>query len=57
MLHSELDAWMGYRANRGTTSHAYNEERAERVFQGIPEFLAEARHLLKELQKKNELLD
>ena len=57
LLHSELDAWMGYRANRGTTSHTYNEERAERVFQGIPEFLAEARHLLKALQKKNELLD
>ena len=57
LLRSELDAWMGYRANRGTTSHTYNEERAERVFQGIPEFLEAARHLLKELQAKNELLD
>ena len=57
LLHSELDAWMGYRANRGITSHTYNEESAERVFQGIPEFSEEARHLLKELQEKNELLD
>ena len=48
---------MRYRASRGTSSHTYNEERAERVFRGIPEFLEEARHLLKELQEKNELLD
>ena len=52
LLHSELDAWMGYRANRGITSHTYNEESAERVFQGIPEFLEEARHLLKEFAGK-----
>ena len=57
LVRSELDAWMRYRANRGTTSHTYNEERAERVFQGIPEFLEEVRHLLRELQARNELLD
>ena len=57
LLSSELDAWMRYRANRGTTSHTYNEQRAERVFQGIPEFLEEARYLLRQLQEKNEHLD
>ena len=57
LLCSELEAWMRYRADRGATSHTYNEERAERVFQGIPEFLQEARHLLKELQERNEILD
>ncbi len=57
LLRSELDDWMRYRANRGTTSHTYNEAMARRVFQGVPEFLDEARHLLKELQDKNELLD
>ena len=57
LLRSELDAWMRHRANRGTTSHTYNDERAERVFRSIPEFLEEVRHLLKELQAKNELLD
>ena len=57
LLHSELDSWMRYRANRGTTSHTYNDERAERVFQGIPEFLEEARYVLKELQSRNERLD
>ena len=57
LLRSELDSWMRHRANRGITSHTYNDERAERVFQGIPEFLEEARHLLKELQVGNERLD
>ena len=57
LLRSELDAWMRHRANRGITSHTYNEERAEQVFQGTPEFLEEAQHLLKRLQEKNELLD
>ena len=57
LLRSELEGWMRYRASRGTTSHTYNEERAERVFRDIPEFLEEARYLLKELQAKNDLLD
>ena len=57
LLRSEVDSWMEHRANRGATSHAYNDARAERVFQGIPEFLEEARHLLKELQARNEHLD
>ena len=57
LLRYELDTWMRYRTNRGTTSYTYNDERAERVFRSIPEFLEEVRHLLKELQAKNELLD
>ena len=57
LLLSELEDWMRYRTARASTSHAYNEAMAERVFQGIPKFLDEARHLLKELQKKNETLD
>ena len=57
LLSSDLEAWMRYRASRGTTSHTYNEQSAERVFQGIPEFLEESRYLLRQLQEKNELLD
>ena len=57
LLSSELDTWMRYRASRGTSSHAYHEESAESVFQGIPEFLQEARYLLRQLKEKNELLD
>ena len=57
LLRSELDSWLRYRTNRGPTSHTYNDKRAERVFQGIPEFLEEARHLLKELHARNERLE
>ena len=57
LLSSDIESWMQYRANRGTNSHTYNEQSAERVFQGIPEFLEEARYLSRQLQEKNELLD
>ena len=57
LLFSEPGDWESHRAARGSTSHAYNEELAARVFQGIPQFLDEARYLLKQLQEKNELLD
>ena len=57
LLLSEPGHWDGYRTARGSTSHAYNEELAAGVFQGIPEFLDEARYLLRQLQEKNALLD
>ena len=57
LLRSELDVWMRYRAQRGATSHTYNNETAQRVFQAIPEFLDEARFLLRGLREKNEHLD
>ena len=36
LLLSELEDWMTYRTACGSTSHAYNEAMAERVFQRIP---------------------
>ena len=57
LLRSDLTAWMEHRRNRGLTSHVYNEEMAERVFQVAREFLGEVRHLLRELQERNEQLD
>jgi nucleotidyltransferase substrate binding protein (TIGR01987 family) len=57
LLRSELDSWMHYRANRGTTSHTYIDEKAERVFQGVPELLEEDRYLLAQLQARNERLE
>ena len=57
LLHSDLSAWMEHRRNRGLTSHVYNEAMAERVFQGAQDFLGEVRHLLRELQERNERLD
>lgn len=56
LLQSDLDAWMEYRRNRGLTSHVYNEAMAERVFQAAGDFLYEVRHLLRELQERNERL-
>ena len=57
LLLAEPNHWEDYRAARGSTSHAYNEALAAWVFQGIPEFLDEARYLLKQLQERNDLLD
>ena len=57
LLRSELPVWIEFRGNRGTTSHAYNEEKAQEVFEGVPDFLQEARHLLNRLHERNESLD
>lgn len=49
LLRSDLQAWQGYRANRNATSHAYDETRAQRVFESIPEFLEEAEYMVARL--------
>ena len=57
LLRSELPAWMEFRRNRGTTSHAYNEEKAQEVFESAPDFLQEVRYLLNRLHERVEFLD
>ncbi len=52
LLLSDVASWRNYRAKRGTTSHTYNEEKAEVVFESIPLFLREAEYLLKVLKEK-----
>jgi nucleotidyltransferase substrate binding protein (TIGR01987 family) len=42
--------WKRYREMRSQTSHAYDEEIALGVVEGIPAFLAEGEFLLKQLQ-------
>lgn len=42
--------WKRYREMRSSTSHAYDEEVALGVVEGIPSFLAESEFLLKQLQ-------
>lgn len=49
LLKSELSEWMEFRRQRGTTSHAYDEEKAQEVFESVPGFLDEARYLLNRL--------
>lgn len=57
LLRSDLAAWMRYRQNRAITSHTYDENKARIVFEGAPDFLDEARYLLKRLQEENRLRD
>lgn len=57
LLSSELPAWRDFRRNRGTTSHTYNEEKAQEVFESVPDFLQEARYLLNRLHERNESLE
>ena len=57
LLLSDHTAWLEYRKRRGTTSHTYNEIMAQKILQNIPDFLDEARYLLKRLQEKNKSLD
>ncbi len=53
LLLSDWSKWKIYRQARGTTSHAYDEIKAQEVFKQIPGFLAEAQYLLKKLQEQN----
>ena len=57
LLRSELPAWLEFRRNRGTTSHTYNEEKAQEVFASVSDFLQEARYLLNRLQERTASLD
>lgn len=49
-LLTDFDQWIDYRQSRGTTSHAYDEEKAEEVLDIIPDFLREAKYLLEKLE-------
>ncbi|MCE2869978.1 MAG: nucleotidyltransferase substrate binding protein [Oxalobacteraceae bacterium] len=54
LLLSDWSQWRIYREMRSKTSHTYDEDVAIQVVQGIPAFLEEARHLLKQLQERNQ---
>ena len=53
LLKSDLPVWMEFRRQRGTTSHAYDAQKAAQVHAAIPGFLADARFLLAELQQRS----
>ena len=53
LIRSELPAWHEFRRNRGTTSHTYNVDKAQEVFESIPGFLEEARYLLNRLHERS----
>ncbi|MCE2458989.1 MAG: HI0074 family nucleotidyltransferase substrate-binding subunit [Dehalococcoidia bacterium] len=57
LVRSELPVWREYRRNRGTTSLTDNEEKAQEVFESVPDFLQDARYLLNRLRERSEALD
>jgi nucleotidyltransferase substrate binding protein (TIGR01987 family) len=52
LLLGDWRRWRLYRDMRARTSHTYDEAVALQVVAGIPEFLAEARHLCDELERR-----
>lgn len=48
-LIADAEAWMGHVAARNQTSHIYDSVIAKQVFDHVPEFLSDARDLIKRL--------
>ena len=57
LVKSELQEWLGFRRSRGTTSHTYDEAKAQDVFEVVPHFLTEAGFLLNRLHERNDSLE
>ena len=53
LLRGDWPAWRRFREMRARTSHAYDVKAATDVVARIPEFLAEAEHLLAELRRQS----
>jgi len=49
-LIDDPEAWFDYRNSRNKTSHAYDDEVAQEVFEAIPRFLEDAKKLLANLK-------
>jgi len=50
----DVTRWMNYHKSRNLTSHTYNEEYAEQIFQVTLEFYHDALRLLESLEEKND---
>ena len=55
LLRSDLPRWVAFRKARGTTSHAYDPEKAREVFAQIPDFAEEVRFFLQRLGERESL--
>ena len=49
LLDAELLQWRMFRRDRGTTSHTYDETKAQEIFDAIPAFLREAKFLVRQI--------
>ncbi|MDR3049452.1 MAG: nucleotidyltransferase substrate binding protein [Elusimicrobiota bacterium] len=54
LLLNNLEKWIEYRKMRNTTSHTYDEAKADAVIAIAPNFLKDAKFLLKTLDKKGD---
>ncbi len=52
-LIDDIDKWMEYHETRNETSHTYDEDIAEDVFETAREFISDAETLLKALEDRN----
>lgn len=52
LLLSDWSIWREYRKARGTTSHTYDEDKAQDVLMMLPNFLKEAQFLYQKLSEK-----
>ena len=52
LLRADWPAWRRFREMRGRTSHTYDPQAALAVVAAIPEFLEEAEHLCRELDRR-----
>ena len=53
-LISNINKWMEYHHSRNLTTHTYDEDTAEEVFQTAYNFLSDAKKLVKELESRND---
>lgn len=53
-LITNVDSWMEYHDSRNETSHTYDQETAEEIFQSAKLFLKDAEALLSSLEKRND---
>ncbi|MES2386673.1 MAG: HI0074 family nucleotidyltransferase substrate-binding subunit [Bacteroidota bacterium] len=54
LLNAEISVWKNFRSNRGSTSHAYDNNIAQSVYDSIPDFLNEVEYLTKMLIAQQE---
>ena len=54
---SDISVWRKYRKNRGITSHTYDEDKAQEVFECAMNFVRDAQYVLIQLQRRNESSD
>ena len=52
-LIADVEAWFRYRKMRNITTHTYDHEKAQQVYQGTLLFITDARALLAQLEARN----